>query len=172
MLLLSGYCRMSMYRGHLGENFLSAPDVDPIFWSQGVMMHEFAHCLDEYRDLPGGTGQPAGTFSLAPSDAKGVNTTTSYLKATEAHSTVLWREALADTFAVGYWRLTVAPAEAAKMVASLRSIRLDRACEDAVHSTACWIDRAAKAPMPVSYGELLHWADALRSSATCSLAVP
>lgn len=171
MMLVSGYCRMSMYRGHLAENFPPAPNVDMVSWSHGVMMHEFAHCLDEYRDLPGGTAKPAGTLSLAPSDAKGVNTIATYLKATEAHSTVLWREALADVFAVGYWRLTVVPSEAAKMIASLRAIRVGRAGEDAVHGTACWIDRAAKAPMPASYQELLRWADALRSSATCSLAV-
>ncbi|WP_338879949.1 hypothetical protein [Ralstonia pseudosolanacearum] len=171
MMLVSGYCRMSMYRGHLAENFPPAPDVDMVSWAHGVMMHEFAHCLDEYRDLPGEAGKPAGTLSLAPTDAKGVSTIATYLKATEAHSTVLWREALADVFAVGYWRLAMVPGEAAKMIASLRAIRVSHAGEDAVHGTACWIDRAAKAPMPASYQELLRWADALRSSATCSLAV-
>jgi hypothetical protein len=81
---------------------------------------------------------------------------------------VLWGEAVADTFAVGYWRIT-APAAAAGLIDSLRRRRAADASTDSTHATMCWIDHAALAPAPASTATLFEWADQLRASAPCEL---
>jgi hypothetical protein len=53
-----------------------------------------------------------------------------------------------------------------QLVADLQT---KRAGGDAAHSTNCWIEQAAKAPLPGSMPELLPWADAIREAAICTL---
>jgi hypothetical protein len=166
MELQPGYCHLSMRRANTLRGFDPVSSVDSVLWVQGVMMHEFAHCLDGLRDMPIFGQKIVGTHSLAPVDAKKVRDLEGYLEAETHKSTQLWREAVADTFAVGYWKLT-APIAAGDLVASLRHKRANDAPQDATHATMCWIDYADRTDVPASTADLFEWADHLRTSAPC-----
>jgi len=75
----------------------------------------------------------------------------------------LWREALADTFAVGYWRIRY-PKEASSLEKILIKKRKDG---DKTHRTDCWIKQAAKENSPVSGKELFTWALKIRNTEKC-----
>lgn len=172
MSLNPGYCELNMYRDNVLRSFTPAGPHNQVLWVQGVMMHEFGHCLDGSRDLPAFGTHAVKVHSIAPADAKGVSDVQTYLAASEKYSTKIWREALADTFAVGYWRL-VAPGGAAGLAASLRQLRSSNAAQgDSTHATMCWIDQALRAPTPVSEKDLFAWADHQRSVARCAIEQP
>lgn len=170
MALRPGYCQLSMHRANVLRGFEPVGHVDRGRWVQGVMMHEFAHCLDGSRDMPAFGQHIIGTRSLAPMDATNVQDIQGFLDAGTTQATQLWREAVADTFAVGYWKLT-APADAGDLVASLRRKRAD-AHLDTTHATMCWINHAENAALPASTADLFRWADQLRASAPCKLPKP
>ena len=132
-------------------------------WIQGVMMHELGHCLDISKDYPTFKNSRIGITSLAPSDRKGVNSIETLLSAGKKRSTRLWREALADTFAVGYWRIRY-PKEASSLEKFLINKRKDG---DKAHRTDCWIKQAAKENAPVSGKELFTWALKIRNTEKC-----
>ena len=155
-----GYCELHINVVNVRDRFAGP---DPQSRIKGVLAHELAHCLDSSRDLPTFASDGVGTRSLAPSNAAQVTTLEEYLES-EAHlPTKRWREALADIFAVGFWRLT--DLHATQLVADLRD---RRTAGDAAHATTCWIDQAAAAPMPSSMQTLLSWADAIRAAAPCT----
>ena len=166
-----GYCTLNMYRDNVLQSFKPAGKQNQVLWLQGVMMHEFGHCLDVLRDLPSFGVHAVKVHSIAPIDARGVSDVQTYLTATEQDSTKIWREALADTLAVGYWRL-VAPAQASSLAASLRQRRSNSAQDDSTHATMCWIEQAMQAPAPVSEKDLFAWADHQRSVASCPISKP
>lgn len=168
MSLESGYCEMNMNRQRVMREFGPVQATDPTLWIQGVMMHEFAHCLDAYRDMPSFNGRPPSTFALSPADARNVTNVQTYIAATRKGSTMLWREALGDIFAIGYWRLAASPGQADLLAARLRAKRAEDAGTDKVHATMCWIDKAVRTPLPASNKDLLRWADQIRSSSACS----
>ena len=155
-----GYCELRFNLVNVRDRFAGP---NPQSQIKGVLVHELAHCLDLSRDAPafaGGGG--IGTRSLAPSDAAKVTTLEEYLASAARLPTQRWREALADIFAVGFWRLS--DLHAAQLVADLRD---RRTAGDAAHATTCWIDQAVVAPMPTSMQTLLSWADAIRAAAPC-----
>lgn len=169
MSLQSGYCQMNMNRARVQREFGPSQQSDAVLWTQGVMMHELAHCLDTRRDMPGFNGSPPATFALAPSEAaSGVIDAQTYIAAGRKGSTMLWREALSDIFAVGYWRLSTSSERAERLTLRLRAKRAEAAGSDKAHATMCWIDQAAQAPLPGSYKALLSWADQLRATGRCS----
>lgn len=171
MSLNLGYCELSMYRDNVLRSFEPTGKQNQTLWIQGVMMHEFGHCLDGLRDLPNFGEHTVKVHSIAPIDAKGISDVQSYLAATEEDSTKIWREALADTFAVGYWRL-VAPGEAESLTANLRRRRSNAAQGDSTHATMCWIDQAMHSMPPASEKDLFTWADHQRSVAQCAIQKP
>ena len=154
-----GYCELHINVVNVRDRFAGS---DPQSRIKGVLAHELAHCLDSSRDLPTFASDGVGTRSLAPSDAAQVTTLEEYLESEARLPTKRWREALADIFAVGFWRLT--DLHAAQLVADLRD---RRTAGDAAHATTCWIDQAVVAPMPTSMQTLLSWADAIRAAAPC-----
>lgn len=156
-----GYCDLVLNPTNVLKGF-TGRDARP--WIKGVMVHELAHCLDVSRDMPSFTGRSIGTRSLAPGEAIKTSTLEKHLEAGSRLPTQIWREALADSFAVGFWRMTEPAAD--QLVADLQT---KRAGGDAAHSTNCWIEQAAKAPLPGSMPELLPWADAIREAAICTL---
>jgi hypothetical protein len=166
MELGPGYCQLNMYSENVTQTFGPKGADDRTIWLRGVMMHEFAHCLDLGRDYPQPGSRTVRKNSIAPIDTAKVTDLQSYIDVSENASTKLWREALADIFAVGYWRLT-SPQEAAAMTATLWRKRLDSAKKDTIHATMCWIDHAWKAKGPPSEKDLLQWADRLRVNAGC-----
>lgn len=168
MSLESGYCEMNMNRQRVMREFGPVQANDATLWIQGVMMHEFAHCLDAYRDMPGFNGRQPSTFALSPADARNVTDAVTYIAATRKGTTMLWREALGDIFAVGYWRLAALPGHAELLASTLRAKRAEDAGVDKIHATMCWIDNAVLAPLPASNKDLLRWADQIRSSSVCS----
>lgn len=168
MSLQSGYCEMNMNRQRVMREFGPVQGNDPTLWIQGVMMHEFAHCLDAYRDMPGFNGRPPSTFALSPADARNVKDAMTYIAATRTGSTMLWREALGDIFAVGYWRLAAPSGQANLLTTRLREKRAEDASADKIHATMCWIDKAVRAPLPATNKDLLRWADQIRSTSGCS----
>ncbi|WP_150124100.1 hypothetical protein [Cupriavidus nantongensis] len=168
MSLASGYCEMNMNPARVQREFGPSQKIDAPLWTRGVMMHEFGHCLDTRRDLPGFNGRPPATFALAPIDANGVVDARTYIAAGRKRSTMLWREAFSDIFAVGYWRLSTSSEHAARLTQMLRAKRAENAALDKAHATMCWIDQAAQAALPGSYKDLVSWADQIRSSKSCS----
>lgn len=155
-----GYCELRFNLVNVRDRFAGP---NPQSQIKGVLVHELAHCLDLSRDAPAFAGGGIGTRSLAPSDAAKVTTLEEYLASAARLPTQRWREALADIFAVGFWRMT--ELHAAQLVADLRD---KRTSGDAAHTTTCWIDQAVAAPMPTSMQTLLSWADAIRAAAPCT----
>ena len=171
MQLGHGYCQLNLYRDNLLNGFSPDGGIDKVLWTQGVMMHEFGHCLDTRRDTNELAQHNVQTYSIAPVDAKSVKDLDTYLDATDKAATKLWREALADMFAIGYWRLA-APDEATTLTTALERKRNSAAKQDPTHSTSCWIKFAASAPAPESAQQLLGWADELRAKAPCAVTHP
>ncbi|MBS9446456.1 hypothetical protein [Xylella fastidiosa] len=161
----SGYCVLNFNKSNVLGGFKSAGQVDPVMWVQGVMMHEFAHCLDGSRDMPTFGQKAVGVRSVAPSDTPNVKDIQSLVEASTRPTTQLWRESVADIMAVGFWKLA-APNAAHELAAELRQKRAD-AKHDTTHATMCWIDFANQATPPSSTGELFEWADKLRNQAPC-----
>lgn len=170
MSLGPGYCLLSMNRANVRHMLAPVGQISEGQWVLGAAMHEFAHCLDVSRDMHAFGEKALGTHSLAPVDAKGVRDLEGYLDASGHETTKLWREAIADTFAVGYWKVT-APEAAGNLIASLRRTRASRS-DDLTHATMCWIDYANLAAAPASTASLFEWADRLRTSAPCELPKP
>lgn len=169
---LPGYCWLSIYRDNVLDTFPLSGEKNKSLWIQGVMMHELGHCLDVLRDLPGSGNHSLHVRSIAPIDAKGISNIQSYLSASKEDSTKIWREAVADIIAVGYWRLA-SPADAVSLAAALRQNRSNNyKRKDFTHATMCWIDQAMKASPPVSEKDLFAWADHQRSAANCVIQKP
>lgn len=164
----AGYCQLNFHRENVLRGFEPIGKVDRVAWVQGVMMHEFAHCLDISRDTPAFGDLSAGVRSIAPVDGAQVSTLESWLTVGAKPASQLWREAVADVMVVGYWKL-VAPTTSAALVWNLRLKRASPK-EDAAHSTGCWIDFAEKAEPPSSTKDLFEWADSLRRKAPCRVA--
>ncbi len=167
MAVRAGFCHLNMHRANVLRDFEAGDQVDHSRWLQGVMMHEFAHCLDLSRDLPSFGQHTIGTRSLPPAVAQDVKDVQELLQAGSIPETRLWREAVADVFAVGFWRVT-APQEADGLIDVLRRHR-DSAKQDRAHATMCWIDAARQAAPPASTADLFTWAERLRVSAPCQL---
>lgn len=161
MTLGPGYCNLILNPANVLNGF-TGNDSRP--WVKGIMVHEFAHCLDVSRDMPSFTSRNIGTSSLAPSEAVKTATLEQYLEAASRLPTRRWREILADVFEVGFWRMT--DPNAVHLIADLQ---VKRASGDAAHSTNCWTEIAAQASLPSSMPALLPWADAIRESSDCSL---
>jgi len=166
--LRPGYCVLHFNRTTFLSQFGPGDRVDAKLWTKGVLMHELAHCLDRSRDMPSFSDQHVSGHSLPPEYAKGVADLDSFLQARSRHGAQLWAEAVADIFAVGYWRMT-APAAAGDMIAHLRDKRTDSANKDRSHATTCWIDQAAHATPPSSSTSLFSWADGVRRGAPCQI---
>ncbi|EOV4287830.1 hypothetical protein ACONYW_001972 [Escherichia coli] len=156
-----GYCNLVLNPANVLKGFTGQ---DARSWVRGVMVHELAHCLDVSRDMPSFTGRNIGTRSLAPSETVKTVTLERHLEAASRLPTQIWREALADSFTVGFWRMT--EPKAAELIADLQE---KRASGDAAHSTNCWIEQAAQASLPSSMPDLLPWADTIRESPACTL---
>jgi hypothetical protein len=167
MTVAPSVCLLALNRAVLLKDPARPQKVDPTSWVQGVMFHEFAHCLDEVRDIRSAGDRTLGTGSLAPRDAKGASSALDFYQASLRPSTQLWREAVADVVAIGYWRLTAA-GDADALAEALGRKRADNE-RDVAHSTSCWIAHARNAPPPDSLAGLFDWAVALRSSARCDL---
>lgn len=168
----SGYCSVNMNTMVLNRTFGPGRKLNGRAWVEGVQVHELGHCLDIRRDVPAGAAITSSLHSVPPDRASKVVTVADYLEVNRADETKLWHEAVADVFAVGYWRLKY-PNDSAALAAHLRTLRVDGALEDPIHATACWIDKAAATPLdprsPIA--DLFTWADAVRLDAHCSLAV-
>lgn len=168
----NGLCGMSISRESILNGFSYPPRQLLDVWVNGIMIHELAHCLDVRRDYAGQGGAWTGVRSIAPADRHGIDDGPGhYTVASKRETTQLWREALADTMAVAYWRLNTTPAEFKAMTVTLRAKRQAFKELDTIHATMCWIDLATGASGLTSNKELFAWADALRSSARCGLAV-
>jgi hypothetical protein len=165
----SWYCELNISRESTLASFTAPKAALTRAWLLGLMMHELGHCLDADRDKPL-VGRPeVGTHSIAPGLAGDVHDTRSFLTAESEKPTELWREALADMFAVGYWKLNFA-SDAGDLIGGLLKTRNSHA-EDTGHRTSCWIEEAEKAMPPVSEDKILEWADHLRLTSACSLAL-
>ncbi|MCE3605726.1 hypothetical protein LXA47_19260, partial [Massilia sp. P8910] len=160
-------CELSFSRESVGNNFAGGGHLDANMWARGVMVHELAHCLDVRRDFTGPSGAWSNVLAISPHDRNTINNGTSYYQiAAHKLSTQLWREAVADIMAVGFWRLHLRPVIAQNYSASLRKKRTART-DDAAHSTTCWIDVASSTVAPTSDEDLFNWADRVRTSASC-----
>ncbi len=164
----NGFCQMNLFRKSLETSWTTSESRLTTHWVQGIMIHELAHCLDLARDLPNFHDTGLHTHSIAPADAGAVHDIASYVAASDRRKTQRWREALADTMAVGFWRL--GNEHDAKVLATdLRSKRIADAKSDQVHATACWIDQAMATSAPSSPKDLMAWADSNRKAARCEL---
>lgn len=123
ILVGPGYCMMNMNRDTLAMLMGTPNKEDTASWTQGVMMHELGHCLDIRRDLSSSDGLAVKVHAIAPIDVLNVKDIRSYLVTSDEESTTLWREAFADIFAIGYWRIVV-PMQADRLVMNLRNHRI------------------------------------------------
>jgi hypothetical protein len=166
-------CELSISRESILSTFPIQQGLDPNLWVHGIMMHELSHCLDVRRDFQGSAGSWTNTLSIAPVDRKGIGDGPSYYDvAAKRISTQLWREAVADAMAIGYWRLNANPDNAHAFIATLKKKRAQSYQDDPAHATMCWIDSASAAAPPGSNHELFAWADRLRLTSPCSRVKP
>ncbi|QTO52667.1 hypothetical protein [Burkholderia latens] len=107
MAIRAGYCLLGFNEPVFMKTFSPPGEVDPVLWKRGILMHEFGHCVDVSRDLPPEATNGIGHRSIAPQDVAAVHDLDSFLVVEDRRPTVLWREAFADIFAIGYWRLNV-----------------------------------------------------------------
>ncbi|MGT0250399.1 MULTISPECIES: hypothetical protein [Burkholderia cepacia complex] len=171
MAIRAGYCLLGFNEPVFMKTFSPPGEVDPVLWERGILMHEFGHCVDVSRDLPPEATNGIGHRSIAPQDVAAVHDLDSFLVIEDRRPTVLWREAFADVFAIGYWRLNDAPAAPALTDALYRK-RQKLAGDDKDHATTCWVKYAVSPkapPLPVTNHGLLEWADAVRSLAPCQV---
>lgn len=118
--------------------------------------------------MPGFGGGGVGARSVAPQDAVGIRDIEGLVAVEQNLATQLWREAVADLMAVGFWKLA-SPDAVEELTANLRHHRVKAANRDKEHATVCWIDFASRAAPPSSMAALFGWADQLRSQAACEL---
>jgi len=165
----NGMCELSMSRESLLNGFAKAPASSLEMWIKGVEIHELWHCADIARDYTGPGGAWSGRASIAPADRAEVLDGPRHYQTGGRLATQLWREALADMGAIGYWRLHADPATAMALVKTLRDKRVQASAYDKAHATACWIDLAMAAAPPDADRALFGWTDALRASAQCPM---
>jgi hypothetical protein len=169
MTVKDGYCEMGFNRTRVLRDFDLAGFHHQDDFMAGIMAHELGHCLDIKRDFAHlAADHKMATASIAPQDRAGVHDLESYLAAENKASTALWREAYADTFAVGYWRLHDNTSSGA-LIKHLGDVRNLNKTDDRVHATMCWIQAAEKAQPPKSDTDLAKWADTIRSTAECKI---
>jgi hypothetical protein len=161
-----GFCELRISREGLLRDFAPVHKRNAKLWVQGVMLHELAHCLDISRDFPAFGIHRVQTHAIAPLDRAGIIDIESYLTAKRKPSTKMWREALADIFMVGYWRMAY-PSEARALIEELTEKRNANKTSDKVHATMCWIGHASRANLPPNESALLQWADRERSATDC-----
>ncbi|MDC4411826.1 hypothetical protein NQ656_17440 [Acinetobacter baumannii] len=168
MQAASGYCILNLSPQNVLNTVPSS--VDKTLWVQGIMMHEFAHCVDRARDLPNKHSLiPLSTLSIAPEQAKKVTDLQSYLQNERSDQTQLWREAVSDIFAVGYWKIKVDHVKYHSLVNSLYNYRAERSSDDPEHGTMCFINAAMNSKIPISEEKLFEWSDEIRRTAKCKI---
>jgi len=134
-----------------------------------VIIHELAHCLSIKPDFMGinSDGSLAAPIrSMSPSDRDGIDTLVKLSIAEKRPSVSLYREALADVFALGYAKLNMA-----NQVPQILPYWLKKRARksDITHHTNCWLNHANSAPAPTNNSELLEWAFRQVETASCSL---
>lgn len=107
---------------------------------------------------------PDEEIQLLTGGAVSAVTLEQHLEAASRLPSQVWREALADSFTVGFWRMTEPSAD--QLITDLLE---KRSSGDAAHYTSCWIEQAMQTPLPRSMPALLPWADTIRASSTCTL---
>ena len=163
----AGYCELNADPRLLVSDFnlTGPPSLNPL-WIQGILIHELGHCLDVSREFsPFGQPFKPAMYSVAPGDRAKMASIDALAGNVSVPSTALWREALSDIMAVGYWR-SVDKDAAKSMIIALETKRRS-ATDDRAHATMCWIRYAAGAPLPARQKELFAWADKTRSGAPC-----
>jgi hypothetical protein len=170
MEIYPGYCELGIWPVGVARDFPSGfggASIPADRMLLGVAVHEFGHCLDMSRDQPTFADSHVGVASIAPSARAQVHDLKTYLRATKALPTKLWREVYADLFAIGFAKLKWR--DAAAFDGALVDARVMHESEDPVHATACWDRWALKQTPPDNVLGLRAWADTMRSSAPCTL---
>ncbi|HCA5183467.1 TPA: hypothetical protein MW242_003101 [Acinetobacter baumannii] len=162
----TGYCTINMSKTNIHNMYGQAKYPGPYQdWQRLIFAHELAHCIDRTRDLSPSMGTKIlNTKSIPPvlrSNAKDLET---YLSTEENKSTILWREAFADIYAIGFMYVKE-PEKAKNLEKSLIYYRQLKS--ESTHGTSCWLNYASKLARPKSSNELVTWADKIRSNAPC-----
>jgi hypothetical protein len=162
----AGYCELNADPRLIVSDFNQNGRPRNSLWIQGILIHELGHCLDVSRDFsPFGQPLNPAKLSVAPGDRAIMGSIDALAGNVSVPSTALWREALSDIMAVGYWR-TVDEDATKKMIVALEEKRRS-STHDRAHATMCWIRFAAVATLPARQSELFAWADKTRSAAPC-----
>jgi hypothetical protein len=167
-----GYCELYFRPSRLsdGMRFNSPDRVLGQLWIRGVLLHELAHCVDWQRDYRQMTalGRDVGLAALSPWSRQHVVDVIDHEKAATTDDSRLWKEAFADIFAIGWWRLSADANQWPELARALRESRVQAGAIDPLHETSCWIDLAMKAKPPATLNGLTAWADGLREKSQCA----
>lgn len=109
------------------------------------------------------------TLSIAPDQANKVTDLQSYLLNERSEQTQLWREAVSDIFAIGYWKIKADHNNYNSLVNSLYNYRAERSSDDPEHGTMCFIKAAMNSKIPLSEEKLFEWSDEIRRTAKCRI---
>lgn len=162
-----GFCELTVEKDNLLWMYFvkGIEDRDNDAWEKGMVIHELGHCVDVSRDLPPKNTQGWKTHSLAPmaernrkSDVQG------FIDASNDESSKKWREAFADVFAIGYWKLTTNADQESRLVKALLE---KRRADKGSHHTTCWIKVAQGESPPSDRKNLRQWADSIRAKSQC-----
>ncbi len=163
-----GFCELSYLPSSLQKSF---PIEDPAlrkYWVKGVLTHELGHCVDAQRDfVTASSDHKASAFSIAPAAQSSVKDVFGYAAASARSDTKLWKEAFADVFAIGWWKLAAPAGQWKPLSDAMLAKRLDAQTRDKDHATSCWIRIAQRTAQPSSMAGLPAWADAIRSDGGC-----
>jgi len=135
-------------------------------------LHEVSHCLfimPDYAVSASNSDELTGFLhSLPIEDRLAIKTFSQLLAAENKPEVSLYREALGDVFALGYFRLMSLDPDNAKA----KNFKLIRDREtDGIHYTGCWITAATNFRVsPNNIGDLKVWALTIVETAQCDLA--
>lgn len=135
-----------------------------------VVIHEIGHCVTIGNDYLGITDRgelTSGKRSIPASERDSIKTVEEITKNEESKSTQLYREGLADTFAIGFARLNH-PNEVKKIYEYMIKKRHDGSV---IHRTGCWLKYAVEAEMPNSNADLRDWSYEQVDKSGCSIKV-
>lgn len=141
-----------------------------------IMVHELGHCLDMKRDFAtfnldkiGENKSPIlGNKAIAPKLRNNIVNMESYVDAGAKSESILWKEAFADLYSIGYLYVNH-NAIADQVAQNLTQYREKHKNGDEEHATSCWLKLVRQSEKPINNKHLVEWADNIRNNKLCEV---
>lgn len=168
MAAAGGFCEL-YYSGTMLDIWsnISSEEIRTKF-HQVALAHEAGHCVSIEKDLVNlKMNDPLNlpyTRSIYLEHRPKIKDIESFIEISELQRTQLWREIIADVFAVGFAKFHY-PADADIITNEMIRIR-DSRVDDVTHRTSCWLTYAKGMDIPKDEKNLYEWSLKLASEAS------